>query len=129
MQKVFNECIVDALEGKTRVVAMNQLHFLSKCDHVISLGDGRIEEQGTFQELMDSNGTLSQLYTKYVADEAPKAKEPTKPPLSMPPLEQGETKSSLSQEGDAGQLLSLCIPSFPMRTALCHAWCCSDALS
>ena len=43
------------MKGKTRIIVANQLQFLKHCDMVITLGDGRIIEQGTYQDLMNEN--------------------------------------------------------------------------
>ena len=105
-QKVFKGCLVDALRGKTRVVAMNQLRFLPECDYVISLGDGCIEEQGTFAELMENNGTVAKLYTKHVADEKnqeDKQEEEAKE----------EPKGGIKRKENTGEPLTLPTKSFP----------------
>lgn len=52
---LFEECIVDALSGATRLLVTNQLHFL---DHVgvsqiVVMDAGKIVEQGTYTELLD----------------------------------------------------------------------------
>lgn len=49
--QVFDECIREALDGKTRVMVTNQLHFLRHVDNVLLIKDGTIVERGTFDEL------------------------------------------------------------------------------
>jgi ABC-type multidrug transport system ATPase subunit len=44
-------CIKEGLQGKTRVLVTNQLHFLSQVDKIILVNEGMITEQGTFEEL------------------------------------------------------------------------------
>jgi len=50
---LFNECIVGALAGTTRLLVTNQLHFLHHQDvsKVLVMDNGRVAEQGTFAEL------------------------------------------------------------------------------
>ncbi|CAK7350707.1 unnamed protein product [Dovyalis caffra] len=58
-QQVFNSCIKEELQGKTRVLVTNQLHFLPQVDKIILLSEGMIKEEGTFEEL-SKNGKLFQ---------------------------------------------------------------------
>jgi ABC-type methionine transport system ATPase subunit len=44
-------CIKEGLQGKTRVLVTNQLHFLPQVDKIILVNEGMIMEQGTFEEL------------------------------------------------------------------------------
>ena len=37
------------------------LHFLSYCDYIYTLHDGRVAEQGTYQQLIASNGEFARL--------------------------------------------------------------------
>ena len=65
--QVFETCIHEELQGKTRVLVTNQLHFLSQVDHI---NDGKIVEQGTyehliqigpvFQKLMENSGKMEE---------------------------------------------------------------------
>ncbi|XP_031130031.1 ABC transporter C family member 12-like [Ipomoea triloba] len=58
-QQVFNSCIKEELQGKTRVLVTNQLHFLPHVDRIILVCEGMVKEDGTFEELY-RNGTLFQ---------------------------------------------------------------------
>jgi ABC-type multidrug transport system ATPase subunit len=61
-EKVFDECILGMLIGKTRLLVTNQLQCLSRCDSIIALGNGgRVLEQGTFIDLNNSNGEVTRL--------------------------------------------------------------------
>ena len=61
-EKVFDECIIGMLKGKTRVLITNQLQCLARCDSIVALGNGgRVLEQGTFDHLINSNGEVSRL--------------------------------------------------------------------
>ncbi|GLT85719.1 hypothetical protein SLE2022_038990 [Rubroshorea leprosula] len=57
--QVFNKCIKEELQGKTRILVTNQLHFLPQVDQIILGSEGMIKEEGTFEELME-NGKLFQ---------------------------------------------------------------------
>ncbi|KAK1381982.1 ABC-type xenobiotic transporter [Heracleum sosnowskyi] len=58
-RQVFEKCIKEELRGKTRVLVTNQLHFLSQVDRVILVHEGKVKEEGTFEEL-SNNGQLFQ---------------------------------------------------------------------
>ncbi|PON71683.1 ATP-binding cassette containing protein [Parasponia andersonii] len=54
-RQVFNKCIKQELQGKTRLLVTNQLHFLPQVDKIILVCDGTVAEQGTYEE-MSGNG-------------------------------------------------------------------------
>eukprot|EP00455_Lapot_gusevi_P037310 TRINITY_DN416_c0_g1_i6.p1 TRINITY_DN416_c0_g1~~TRINITY_DN416_c0_g1_i6.p1 ORF type:complete len:1330 (+),score=511.36 TRINITY_DN416_c0_g1_i6:191-4180(+) len=58
---LFYECIKGAFAQKTRVLVTHQLQYLPDVDYVVCLKDGRIAEQGAYQELMDKNGEFAAL--------------------------------------------------------------------
>lgn len=62
-EKVFDECILGLLKGKTRLLVTNQLQCLTRCDSVVALGKGRrVLEQGTYDELIsDKEGEVFRL--------------------------------------------------------------------
>lgn len=53
-QKLFEECILGLMKDKTRIFVTNYINHLEYCDKVVSISDGSILEQGTFEELMNS---------------------------------------------------------------------------
>ncbi|EFA04472.2 putative multidrug resistance-associated protein lethal(2)03659-like Protein [Tribolium castaneum] len=70
---LFDECIVKYLRGKTRVLITHQLQYLKKADHIVVLNEGRIEAQGKFQELINSDLD----FTKLLASQDETEKEET----------------------------------------------------
>lgn len=58
---VFQECILDALHCKTRVLITQALSFLPQVDHVIVLKNGTIAEQGSYIQLYHQNGQLRKM--------------------------------------------------------------------
>jgi len=62
---LFDNCILGALEGKTRVLVTHQLHVLPDVDYIIVMKAGRIEEQGEYDELMNKGGEFSRLMRTY----------------------------------------------------------------
>ncbi|KAG5571649.1 hypothetical protein H5410_061415 [Solanum commersonii] len=55
--QVFKNCIKEELQGKTRVLVTNQLHFLPQVDRIILVSEGMVKEDGTFEKLLE-HGTL-----------------------------------------------------------------------
>ena len=58
---VFQECFLDALHGKTRVLITQALNFLPQVDHVIVLNNGTVVEQGPYAQLYRQKGQLRTL--------------------------------------------------------------------
>ena len=56
---LFDHCICEALDGKTRVLVTHHVQFLSRADNIIVMGDRCIEFTGTWDELMASGIDLS----------------------------------------------------------------------
>ena len=49
------------LTGRTAIVIAHRLQTAQRADRVIVIGDGRVTEQGTFDELMAAGGEFAQL--------------------------------------------------------------------
>ncbi|KNE64079.1 hypothetical protein AMAG_09137 [Allomyces macrogynus ATCC 38327] len=49
------------LRGKTVVLVTHAMHHLDQADHVLALSEGRIIEQGTYDEVMALNGLVAEL--------------------------------------------------------------------
>ncbi|XP_057763901.1 ABC transporter C family member 12-like [Salvia miltiorrhiza] len=60
-RQVFNNCIKEALGGKTRVLVTNQLHFLPQVDRIILVSEGMVKEEGTFEELSEKGVLFKKL--------------------------------------------------------------------
>jgi len=58
---LFDHCITGALAGKTRILVTHQLHVLPRVDYIIVMKNGRIEEQGKYDELMSREGEFARL--------------------------------------------------------------------
>lgn len=50
---LFEKCIHTHLKGKTRILVTHQLHYLKKAGLIIVINNGKIEAQGTFEELSE----------------------------------------------------------------------------
>ncbi|XP_048004522.1 ATP-binding cassette sub-family C member 4-like [Leguminivora glycinivorella] len=63
-RQLFEGCINGYLRGKTRVLVTHQIHFLKAADYIIILNEGKIENMGTYQELMKSGRELSRFISE-----------------------------------------------------------------
>jgi hypothetical protein len=82
---VFNNVIRDGLSGKTRILVTHALHFLPHVDYIYTMVDGRIAEQGNYEDLSTREGGA---FAKLVKDLAPKE-------------EKGESAGVTGQEGQS----------------------------
>ena len=57
-QSIFENCIKNQLENKTRIFVTHQLQFLNRVDYILVIKDGQITESGTYDELMASQGNV-----------------------------------------------------------------------
>uniref|UniRef100_A0A6B2KWH8 Uncharacterized protein n=1 Tax=Arcella intermedia TaxID=1963864 RepID=A0A6B2KWH8_9EUKA len=65
---IFNECITGALQGKTRILVTHQLQYLKRCDLVVLLSKGEIEQIGTYDDLMSNHQPFADLINAHVND-------------------------------------------------------------
>ncbi|KAJ8979913.1 hypothetical protein NQ317_005349, partial [Molorchus minor] len=79
---LFKECMLKYLGGKTRILVTHQLQYLKQADLIVVLNEGKIEAQGTFQELSHSNPNFTKMLTVHESKEGTKAKEKELLPVS-----------------------------------------------
>ncbi|XP_072048675.1 ATP-binding cassette sub-family C member 5-like [Amphiura filiformis] len=71
-QHIFRHCIKDMLQGngKSVVFVTHQLQYLTDCDYVLLMRDGRIAEEGKHNELMTKDGEYANLIRTFHMDES-----------------------------------------------------------
>nr|XP_012235196.1 PREDICTED: multidrug resistance-associated protein 4-like isoform X2 [Linepithema humile] len=52
---LFNECINNYLQSKTRILVTHQLQYLKQCDYIVILNNGQIENEGTYANLQEKH--------------------------------------------------------------------------
>jgi ABC-type multidrug transport system ATPase subunit len=76
-RSLFQGAIVDGLRarGKTVILVTHALHFLPFTDRVLTLVDGHIAEDGTYDELVVNQGPFSRLMKEFGGAEEEKKEE------------------------------------------------------
>ncbi|KAJ3100518.1 Multidrug resistance-associated protein 1 [Phlyctochytrium planicorne] len=94
---VFENCIVGLLNGKTRVLITHQLHVLPDVDRIVVLKNGEVAEQGSFDELMATDGVLKEMMKDHKlddkSDEEPTETDNTQIPRTPTPSMQKEVNA------------------------------------
>jgi ABC-type multidrug transport system fused ATPase/permease subunit len=66
---IFKKCIKKALHDKTVVLVTHHLNYLREVDYVVFLKDGKITEQGTFDELMAADKECAHLVKSFAGSD------------------------------------------------------------
>ncbi|CAG8488090.1 12093_t:CDS:10, partial [Acaulospora colombiana] len=62
---LFTNCIQGALSKKTRLLVTHHLQVLTRVDYIIFMDNGKISEQGTYEQLMKDNKKFSELINEF----------------------------------------------------------------
>ena len=74
---LFNKCICNFMQGRTRILVTNATQYLHKCDYIIVLENQTISHQGTYTELKEQNiDLISLLVEARVSESATMIEEP-----------------------------------------------------
>ncbi|SJX61514.1 related to ATP-binding cassette transporter protein [Sporisorium reilianum f. sp. reilianum] len=80
-----NVIAAGAMQGKTRLLVTHSLNVLRSCDWVVFMENGRIAEQGTYDELVQAKGRVAELVRTHTKDQTDQDKgaieEPSKADL------------------------------------------------
>ena len=67
---LIQDALSTLMEGRTSIVIAHRLSTIQNCDRIVVLRQGRIEEEGTHQELLKLRGLYYKLYQLQYRDEA-----------------------------------------------------------
>ncbi|KAI9439889.1 ABC transporter [Lactarius indigo] len=73
-ESVFNNVLLDNSSGATRILVTHALHFLPKVDHIYFMVDGRITEDGTFEEMMANGDDFARTFDEFVTKDQTESK-------------------------------------------------------
>lgn len=62
--QLFRNCVTGFLRDKTVILVTHQLQYLQNVEHIILMGDGYIEAQGSFDEVLVNISNFMQLQLK-----------------------------------------------------------------
>ncbi|KAJ3254040.1 Multidrug resistance-associated protein 9 [Boothiomyces macroporosus] len=66
---VFANAILKGLRSKTRLVVTHQLQYLNQFDYILVMDEGKLAEQGTFDQLISKKSLLKKMTDSYKYDE------------------------------------------------------------
>ncbi|CAL1293324.1 unnamed protein product [Larinioides sclopetarius] len=91
------------LKNKTRILVTHDTSILPDVDLIVSMKDGKIDEMGTYQDLMEKKGSFSTFMEEHAAYKTTEGNEMS----SISPLNSGESAKSadLTELGGGDQLL------------------------
>ena len=70
------------LKNKTRVLVTHGITYLPKTDYIIVMKEGRVSEQGTYQELIETKGEFSRFMLEYMSESSNEGADELKEELS-----------------------------------------------
>ncbi len=101
------------LKNTTRVLVTHGITFLPHTDHIIVLTDGKVTEQGSYEDLLQKNGDFAKFLIEYMNDDAnsevaDEVKEQLKNTMGVKELQsQVSRKDSVSNYGSESDSPSL----------------------
>ena len=92
------------LKSKTRLLVTHGLNYLPRCDHIIILKNGKVSEQGSYQELVDKEGEFASYLLEYMTGGSTGNFEGDRKDLEEEPQSKC-TKSGKKEEKEATALI------------------------
>ena len=74
-KKVFENVLKELSKGRTRILVTHALHFLSMVDYVYVLEEGKIREQGKFEELIANGDAFAKFVKEFGSSQDTKDQE------------------------------------------------------
>uniref|UniRef100_A0A665WVS5 ATP-binding cassette, sub-family C (CFTR/MRP), member 3 n=1 Tax=Echeneis naucrates TaxID=173247 RepID=A0A665WVS5_ECHNA len=79
------------LKGKTRVLVTHGISFLPQVDNIMVMVEGRVSEMGSYQELLNQNGSFAEFLRNYALEDIVEEDEVIGEAMSLFPLPQHKT--------------------------------------
>ncbi|KAG6918643.1 hypothetical protein DXG01_012762 [Tephrocybe rancida] len=121
---LFHGAILESLRkrGKTVILVTHALHFLSHCDYIYTMDDGRIAEHGTYEHLVSMNGEFARLDKEFGGKDASTSSEAETPVSATDISEELKIKSAKTSRGIAGDKLAGRLVVKEIRTTGLVSW-------
>ncbi|KAJ0759636.1 putative ABC-type xenobiotic transporter [Helianthus annuus] len=58
---LFNDCVMNCLEGKTVILVTHQVEFLSSVDNILVMQDGQIKQSGNYEKILTAGTAFEEL--------------------------------------------------------------------
>ncbi|XP_060530992.1 ATP-binding cassette sub-family C member 4-like isoform X2 [Cylas formicarius] len=98
---LYDLCINGYLQNKTRILVTHQVHHLKDADNIIILTNGKIDNQGSFKELSESDNIYAQLLTA-----EPEPVELERPKVTEKEVAKRDRKMSLKSVRSVASMMS-----------------------
>ena len=69
-EKLIQQALIRLMSDRTNLIVAHRLSTIRNCDRIIVIGNGRIVESGTHEELIDRKGLYHRLYELQYKDQA-----------------------------------------------------------
>lgn len=100
---LFHGAIVNSRnQGKSVILVTHALHFLSSCDYIYALDDGRIAEHGTYDHLLAMKGKFARLDKEFGGNDPQDSPGEVAQASAMDIAEQVRIKSAKASQGLGG---------------------------
>lgn len=97
---LFHGAILDLRNrGKSVILVTHALHFLSNCNYIYTLHDGRIEEHGTFDQLISNKGEFARLDKEFSGGDSQAPSDEKKATSTVQSIDEIKSKSARGAAG------------------------------
>ncbi|CAG9833829.1 unnamed protein product [Diabrotica balteata] len=103
---LYEKCINGYLASRTRILVTHQVHYLKDADNIIILNNGRVEQEGTFNNLANSDNVYAKLLTAEPENEDKKQDRSKYPRQLSQRSRQSSMSSVVSELSTADTLMS-----------------------
>jgi ABC-type multidrug transport system ATPase subunit len=91
--------------GKTVILVTHALHFLSQVDYIYTMVDGRIAEQGSYDQLVENEGAFARLIKEFGGGaEEEEDEDKAKPAIEAPKIVGHKSAKTVGKAAGTGKI-------------------------